>query len=312
MRKLSKEFMTDLKTGILSALLERVKLDDTLMLAIRDEYINIYYRGGNLLKLERQGLEYHAFFDKEYNKSFCELPNLPTKVTNEEELIQWVNAIPALKEVMDFYFSGNRKAEREFQQLVARENNHSPISNESEYFILDIEFSDTDIGAKIDILAVYWGADDRKGAKLCKPVFIEMKYGDGALDGSSGIIKHLSDFEAVLANDKKRRDCLQMMEEQFGQLDDLGLIKYNQAKKKPEILFDVMAKPEVIFIFANHNPRKGSLYKILSSEAMSKLAPSESFDLKFYISSFAGYGMHADNMCSLDQMKKLLSNGVRY
>ena len=36
---------------------------------------------------------------------------------------------------MDFYFSENSKPEREFQQLIARENNFSTIANQSEYFV---------------------------------------------------------------------------------------------------------------------------------------------------------------------------------
>ena len=46
-RRLSDHFIADLKVEILKALLDRVKADPTLCLEIRDEYINIYYRGGN-------------------------------------------------------------------------------------------------------------------------------------------------------------------------------------------------------------------------------------------------------------------------
>ena len=52
-RGLSTTFLNDLRVGCLAPLLERVKRDDTLHLAIRNQYINIYYRGGNLLKVSR-------------------------------------------------------------------------------------------------------------------------------------------------------------------------------------------------------------------------------------------------------------------
>lgn len=57
MRELSKDFLNNLKSakGLLHPILERVEQDDTLMLAIRDNYINIYYRGGSLLKVKEQG-----------------------------------------------------------------------------------------------------------------------------------------------------------------------------------------------------------------------------------------------------------------
>jgi len=69
-RVVSKTFADDLKHGKLSTLLARIKEDDTLMLALRNAYINIYYRGGNLLRIEQKGLvgQYIATFDTKYNK----------------------------------------------------------------------------------------------------------------------------------------------------------------------------------------------------------------------------------------------------
>ena len=52
MRKLSDAFMEDLqglKRYTSSRLSTRIHWDETLMLAIRDGYINVYYRGGNLI-----------------------------------------------------------------------------------------------------------------------------------------------------------------------------------------------------------------------------------------------------------------------
>jgi hypothetical protein len=56
MRQLSGNFYDDLisDNGLLHPLLERLKQDHTLMPAIRGKYINIYYRGGNILKVEEQ------------------------------------------------------------------------------------------------------------------------------------------------------------------------------------------------------------------------------------------------------------------
>lgn len=46
---LSEEFIKDLQQGLLKNLLEEVKKDDNLCLAIRENYINIYYRGGKFI-----------------------------------------------------------------------------------------------------------------------------------------------------------------------------------------------------------------------------------------------------------------------
>ena len=45
---------------------EAVKKDHTLCLEIRENYINIYYRGGCLLKLEENDGKYRASFDRRY------------------------------------------------------------------------------------------------------------------------------------------------------------------------------------------------------------------------------------------------------
>jgi hypothetical protein len=84
-RGLSRVFLDDLQIGCLAPLLERVKRDDTLHLAIRNEYINLFYRGGSLLKVSRApsgagvASTYTAAFDVKYflgsrPKAFSECP----------------------------------------------------------------------------------------------------------------------------------------------------------------------------------------------------------------------------------------------
>ena len=70
MRKVSEDFIKALSDpeGILHPLLTRVKKDHTLMLAIRAGYINIYYRGGNIVKIvEQDKNNFCTFFDEKYN-----------------------------------------------------------------------------------------------------------------------------------------------------------------------------------------------------------------------------------------------------
>jgi hypothetical protein len=127
MRELSKDFLDGLKStnGLLHPILERVRQDDTLMLAIRGNYINIYYRGGNILRVNEQGKDtYQSAFDDQYNKFGKTIPKLPTVIKHQDDARKWVDAFPHLKEIMDFFFSKKNKPEREFQQLVARENNN--------------------------------------------------------------------------------------------------------------------------------------------------------------------------------------------
>lgn len=205
---------------------------------------------------------------------------------------------------MNKYFSVHGKAEREFQQLVARENNFSSISNETEYFITDIEFSAP--YGRFDMLAVLWPANQRKDGGNCKAALIEVKYGDGALGGKAGLLEHLKDMNKLISDKTQRyASLLQTMESQFNQLDELGLLIFNKGTSNAKVKLDVDDTPEVIFILANHNPRSSKLKTILSYPEIDKYKQSKLFDLRFYVASFAGYGLHANCMRTLAEFRDL-------
>lgn len=308
-KQLSKRFYDDLMSdnGLLHPILERVKQDHSLMLAIRGKYINIYYRGGNILKVEEQGKDsYLSSFDDQYNKSERVIPALPAVIKSQDDAKAWVVIIPHLKEIMDIYFSSKNKNEREFQQLVARENNCSSISYESEYFISDIEYADSSLGARFDMLAIRWPASKRKSGSNCQAAMIEMKYGDDALGGSAGLVKHLQDIDNLISDETSYQRLLKTMEAKFNQLYQLGLLKFKQCSNGTKVKLDFKDKPEVIILLANHNPRSAKLRTILDDPDIVAYSQSGRFDLKFYVASFAGYGLHAKCMVSLDEFRKLL------
>ena len=133
-RRLSSPFMNDLKEGgLLNLPLERVKKDPTLCLEIRQDYINIYYRGGNIIRIEEKE-DYIPWFDINYY--ICDeaelFKTLPKKICGKDDIAAWIAAIPNLKQTMDYWFCTNQKEEREFQQLILRENNGSSIGNSTE------------------------------------------------------------------------------------------------------------------------------------------------------------------------------------
>jgi hypothetical protein len=308
MRALSERFMDDLLNfdGFLHPMLERVKHDQTLMLAIRQDCINIYYRGGNILKVTEQGkTSYRAFFDIRYDKSEEPAPVPPLEIKSQTDAQAWVDSFARLKTIMDSYFSSFSKPEREFQQLVARENNDSTISNESEYFISDIEFTDAGLGARFDMLALRWLAAQRRNGSTCRAALSEVKYGDGALGGGAGLLKHLRDIDALISNRSRYADLLRTMEAQFNQLDYLGLLNFNRCKNGTKVMLAVNDKPEVVFVLANHNPRSSKLKTILNDPEIEVYDQSANYDLRFYVSRFAGYGLHADCMLNLADFRKL-------
>jgi hypothetical protein len=301
-RSLPPEFLADLMTGMLKPLRAKLKSDDTLMLALRGSYINVYSRGGSILRLQRikSGSEYKASFDENYGRQLSkEMKIGPTMVVDSAGACRWVEAFKDLKEVMNTFFSENRRMEREFQQLVAWENNRSTVANATEYFITDIELGDSEQRAKIDMLGVKWLKKDRRTGLKCRPVFFEMKYGDKAIEGDSGIAKHVRDLTQMLANEKRREALSHEIIEQFEQLTQLGFIRYNRSTQVDR--FKISQKPEVVFLLANHNPRSKVLLRVLE-----QIEESPDFDLRFFVASFAGYSMYDACMLRLNEFRDLV------
>jgi hypothetical protein len=305
-QSLSNSLFSDLEHGKLRSLTAKVRADDTLMLAFRSNSINIYYRGGSILRLScgKQSGSYAAHFDPNYAKSSpVDLPNLPMVITDAAHCEAWLQVLPALKEIMNSFFARNTKSEREFQQLVAWENNRSAISNETEYFITDIEHAEVAHRARIDMLGLKWLSADRKSGLRCTPVFIEMKYGIGAYDGASGIAKHVSDLNKMLATAQSRDQLNQTIADQFNKLSSLDLICFNKNKSFDKV--QVSGIPEVIFLLSNHNPRSRTLLNILED-----VEESPHFQLKFFVASFAGYGMHEACMLNLADFRTRVAGSL--
>ncbi len=309
MRTISENFLQNLheKDGTLYPILEKLHRDQTLQLAIRENYVNIYYRGGNILRITemRKGM-YQAEFNQEYDKNGRGLPNAPAVIQNAGDSEVWVATFPQRKDLMDEYFSAKSKSEREFQQLVVRENNNSPVANSSEYFITDIEAANNCLGCRLDMLAVCWPASQRRRENHCRPAFIEMKYGDQALSNKAGLLKHLQDYRTFFADHSVYQNVIAAMQSQFEQLYMLDLLHVNRIEGHTVIQFDPECKPEVIFILAAHNPRSSKLRNILFSPELDDYAASPLFDLRFFDASFAGYALHTDCMDDLETFRAKL------
>lgn len=302
-RILSDTFIDDLRTGLLKELLEYVRNDYTLDIEIRESKINIYYRGGSALRVTEKSVKnYDFYFDSNYFNANTHFANKTINVAKPDT--DWYTYFPRVKQAMDFYFTSHGKEEREYQQLVVRENNYSSIANSTDYFILDIEY-DNHKNARFDIVAIEWmsTASARGLKKGYKPklVIIEMKYGDGALKGSAGINKHISDFNNFVANTRTVHDFKDEMFGLFNQKLKLGLIPClirdsnpylsweDKKSEKPQFDDDI----EMMFLIANHDPAKSVL-----AEEIKGLKTMES---KFLSANFLGYGLFKENVFNNEQ-----------
>lgn len=302
-RILDENFVKELLCGNLKDCLDYVRSDDTLDLEIRENYINIYYRGGNVLKVNKNGGCYQYEFDDNYLKTNPVI--LKDKLDKLRNQTDWNNYFPKAKQAMDFYFSIHRKEEREFQQLVVRENNYSSIANGTDYFIIDIEY-DNHKNARFDIIAVEWPseASKRKLSKNYKPklVIIEMKYGDGALSGDAGMKKHENDFSQFISNPTGLNDFKKEMLFLFKQKRKLELIPCLSNSNNSNEIVEFADDVELTFLIANHDPASQRLAEELSSH--------DDLNASFIMSNFMGYGIYNHCVYKLSQFKQLFKSQI--
>lgn len=205
---------------------------------------------------------------------------------------------------MDKWFHEHPKYEREFQQIILRENNNSgKISRATDYYIVDIEYQDTENSSRFDMVAFKWPSNGaaRKNTNALSLALIEVKYGDNAVGGSAGIKKHLDDLKSFINDKEKLKEFKEDMEHVFKQKCKLGLMDGLQEHQFKVSLSD--DEPEVIFIFANHDPDSKKINNILSDINISDYP----FKILAAQSSFMGYGLYMDNMIEIKDFINMLS-----
>jgi hypothetical protein len=218
----------------------------------------------------------------------------------------WDSVLPILKDTMDLWFGKHPKPEREFQQLVLRENNlQQPLANSTDYFFIDIEYA---VGkTRFDLVGVRWPSSgpERKIRDGWPLVLVEMKYGDnahrglsngGVPSGGSGLVAHMDNMIKFIQDRDRFKDFKDDILVVYGQKHQLGLID----SKHPINSFS--DKPEIMFLLANHDPEKTALREELCR--MQEILPAEipADDVRFFRSSLLGYALYQDNLMTLPDM----------
>jgi hypothetical protein len=168
MRKLSKTFLSGLKSGFLSEITEYVRRDHDLNLEIRDSYINIYYKGNSLLKLAEGGSLLH--YKAEIHKKFLEGLKISLDFS-ERTVPQFVKNIPLIKE--NIVKHGKHSLELEYEQLIIRANNFESRNN-TEYFIVDKQYVVKE--GRFDLTGFYWNRDGRRRNQEVPVCLMEIKF----------------------------------------------------------------------------------------------------------------------------------------
>lgn len=242
MRGINDKFINDLKDGELSFFLEEIRAKrDLLSLEIRGDYINIYYRGGNIVKISQSNNRYSFFFDvkycrsEEYKKPEDNLYYQTLASMDKYDAQAFINNFPVMQIVMDAWFKKYPKRERKFQQKLQSEN----------AFVIDIEHQfnyDRQGGMRFDMIIV--DSD--------KMYVTENKVGTSAIGGNAGVVKHYTDICEFL-DDKRLHQGL------IDSVIEISNVKHKLGFLEREITYIDPSKTEILFIFGEYNRRSKAL-----------------------------------------------------
>lgn len=242
MRVINDKFVKDLLEGELSFFLEEVKTKrDLLSLEIRGDYINIYYRGGNIVRIAQSNSRYSFFFDVKYCRSGEyqypeDNPHYQTLASMDNYDAQaFIKNLPVMRSVMDAWFKKYPKKEREYQQNLQSEN----------AFVVDIEHQynyDRQGGMRFDMIIV-------DGDKM---YVTENKIGTSAIGGNAGVVKHYTDICNFLDDDRLHQGLIDSVIETSKVKHKLGLLEREISQIDP-------SKTEILFVFGEYNHRSKAL-----------------------------------------------------
>ena len=292
----NKTFLTDLKEGVLAPITEMVKSDTTLCLELRGRYINIYYRGGSLMKISTTRLAgtYSVSFNKSYFR-YGDAIDLPERnIKSGRNVEAWLGVSPSLKRAMDQHFAKRKRDEREFQQLVLRDNNFGSIAGSTDYYICDIEYRSR--FGQFDMIAVEWPStsQDRKQTDNRRLIFVEVKHGDKALANKAGIHSHIRDINNYVKEVGYLREIKEDMVAVFNQKMRLGLMT---CEKELRSFSD--QPPRLFLVLVNHDPDSERLLNELKT-----IPESPHVELCIATASFLGYGLYNQGVHSLEEARK--------
>ena len=230
------------------------KRENDLDVQIRDNYLNIYYRGGSLLRIKPRSRDFDELYfhrraseGDELSKEKWDSYKQKKKEMRDKLENEGMEAFCRdMKVIMNEWDENLRKInvshdEKNEQQEISMNNR-----GDTPYTVVDLEYAvsrnskfcyNGKKGKKVprfDIIAV-----DKSGQLYV----IELKTGLGATKGSSGIEPHIDCFNHSIGRDEEN-EFVTEMHELLEQKKQLGLIDES-------IFIDVNKKPQFIFAFSD-------------------------------------------------------------
>lgn len=170
-RGLNESLLELFKNGHLNTLIQCVRADKDLDFQIRENYINIYYKGHSLVKLSE---------NLKIESAFIKNTQAPLYLNNEEDTKKFIATMPVIKEEIRSWRVENNKEnlEGEYEQLLIRANNLEE-KTASEYYMIDRQYqTEKEMGMnRFDLTGFYWNNKSPRSNKVVPLSFIEVKFG---------------------------------------------------------------------------------------------------------------------------------------
>ncbi len=229
-----------MSSGILKELLDIIRKNKDFVVLLRDDYFNVYYRGGNVAKVSGNK---SVDFDKQYFRQHKDKTKEDYDLVNEQIASTKVlfkegkyneylaKVIPAMNHYFDLNLKGDEEKESQHQLCIS-----NTYDSPSEYIILDLEY-----GVSVRSKFAYCG-ERRCGKKqdsIPRPRFdivtvrkadgkiciMELKKGTKALKDKSGLGEHAESYENTVGNSKEKEKLfVEEMRFVLEQMKSLGLI----------------------------------------------------------------------------------------
>ena len=159
---------------------------DELFLAVRNDYLNIYYNNISIAKVSfTQSGQIRCEINEYYLTGISNSPTVT--LCSEKEIAE---RLIAQYETIKHNSEKKTNEEKKSQSQLFIKNNRN---RQSEWYCTDVEWCRSrdeehrDFNARFDIVAISKKAPHRIA-------IIELKYGREAVSGSSGLMKHITDF----------------------------------------------------------------------------------------------------------------------
>lgn len=198
-RGINKDFADAFKQSDLNKLYEEHK--DELFIGVRNNYLNLYYNCDSIAKVEYKQGKVICEIDKYYLDGNHYKGSNKTKKIDTSEIYKNYQTIKTNS-------NGKATGEKKTQSRLVILNNNN---NLSKCYCFDVEWvkafenkqekDEAKFNGRFDIMAI-------SKKKPHKVALIELKYGNGAIGGESGIFKHIEDFKKY--KDKKYFDKLEI------------------------------------------------------------------------------------------------------